>query len=101
MDHLPFLLHPPAQLTMDADITVRRCFSKRSGQRMPLATPVSSSMVMNNTPRAEPGRCRTRITPATSTCAVADGYQIRAPDDPFGSPVLAQELQRMRPQREL
>ncbi len=50
-----------------ADMTVRRCASNRSGQRMPLAMPVSSSMVMNSTPLALPGFWRTRMIPATST----------------------------------
>ena len=50
-----------------APITVRRCLSIMSGQTTMLATPVSSSTVMKQTPLAEPGRWRISTTPATWT----------------------------------
>ena len=46
VDHLSFLLDPPRMPIIDADMTVRRCASKQSGQKIPLAIPVSSSIVM-------------------------------------------------------
>ncbi len=50
-------------------MTTLRMRSSTEGQITALATPVSSSMVMNTTPDAEPGRWRTRITPPTLTRA--------------------------------
>jgi hypothetical protein len=48
-------------------MTTMRSRSSTLGQITELATPVSSSMVMNTTPAAEPGRWRTSTTPATLT----------------------------------
>ena len=45
-------------------ITTLRYLSIVSGQTTRLATPVSSSSVMNTTPLAEPGRWRISTTPA-------------------------------------
>jgi hypothetical protein len=44
--------------------TTRRRFSNSIGQTTRLPGPVSSSMVMNMTPLADPGFCRTRTRPA-------------------------------------
>ena len=48
-------------------MTTLRMRSRTVGQITALAIPVSSSMVMNTTPEAEPGRWRTRMTPPTLT----------------------------------
>jgi hypothetical protein len=48
-------------------MTTLRKRSSVLGQTTALAMPVSSSMVMNTTPLAEPGRWRTSTTPATDT----------------------------------
>ena len=50
-----------------APITSLRKRSSVFGQTTALAMPVSSSMVMNTTPLAVPGRWRTSTTPATAT----------------------------------
>ena len=59
---------------------MRRCFSQRLGQITRLATPVSSLIVMNMTPLAEPGFCRTSTIPALSnhllSFAVATSAQV-------------------------
>ena len=67
VDHLAFTLQLAAAGEHVADSTSRRCSSNTDGHRIRLAWPVSSSIVTNNTPRALPGRCRTRTMPATST----------------------------------
>ena len=55
----------PCAAIIPADRISRRWRSNRSGQTTRLAKPVSSSIVMNSTPRAEPGRWRTSTRPAT------------------------------------
>ena len=47
--------------------TMRRCRSNSDGHTTTLAMPVSSSIVTNITPFAEPGRCLTGTGPATSS----------------------------------
>ena len=59
-------LRPSITISRDVITTLRKR-SSGFGQMMTFAMPVSSSIVMNTTPLAEPGRCRTRTTPATPT----------------------------------
>ena len=46
-----------------------------------LATPVSSSMVMNITPFAEPGICRTSTTPTASSHRLSHRHGVGGGDD--------------------
>jgi hypothetical protein len=70
-----------AAAIMLAPITTRRNFSNICGQTTRLAIPVSSSRVMNITPLALPGRCRTSTRIGTGgiaallLIAVATGAQ--------------------------
>jgi hypothetical protein len=64
LDHFPFPLNPAIDSHHRGSSTTRRRFSKSVGQTTRLAGPVSSSMVMNITPLADPGFCRTRTSPA-------------------------------------
>jgi hypothetical protein len=64
VDHLAFALHAPFQPTIDADITVRCCASKR---QIPLAMPVSSSMVMKQHAFGAARLLPDKMMPATST----------------------------------
>ena len=54
----------PCTAISRAPITILRCLSNTSGQTTRLAIPVSSSMVMNTTPFALPGRWRISTSPA-------------------------------------
>ena len=85
----------PCTTTSRAPITTLRSRSSTLGQITELATPVSSSMVMNTTPGAEPGRWRTSTTPATLTLrAVAHGFEIGAGGDARCADAVAQEAHR-------
>ena len=66
MDDLPSRWMRPWTAIILAEMITRRCFSNTFGQITRLAMPVSSSMVMNMTPFAEPGICRTSTRPAVS-----------------------------------
>ena len=69
---------------------------------MTLATALSSSMVMNTTPLAEPGLCRQVTRPEMRT-RVPDGdaAQRLVLHDAAGVEIGAQELRRMRAQRQM
>ncbi len=58
----------------DATVAIRRWRSQTQGGQMTFTMPVSSSRLMNTTPRAVDGRCRwvTRPATATSESAAAD-----------------------------
>jgi hypothetical protein len=67
VNHLAFALNFPANRHHAGGQAIGRCVSNSDGQTTRLAMPVSSSMVMNMTPLALPGRWRTRTTPAASS----------------------------------
>ena len=62
MDDLHVALHMPLDC-----LTALRQSAITLGQTTRLATPVSSSRVMKQTPLALPGRCLTRTRPASLT----------------------------------
>src|SRR3546814_17145818 len=62
VDDLALLLQPTAH----PDHRGRHDLAPEDVEAMPLAIPVSSSIVTKSTPFADPGRCRTRMTSATS-----------------------------------
>ena len=87
----------PCTAISRAPITILRCLSNTSGQITRLATPVSSSMVMNTTPLALPGRWRISTRPAIDrrlpsrtdlTCSAVTNFCARI--------MFAQEVHRMR-----
>jgi hypothetical protein len=65
VNDLSLPLHRPRQPSIPAERISRRWRSNTEGQTIRLATLVSSSIVMNRTPLAEPGFCRTSTRPAT------------------------------------
>ena len=73
---------------MVADRIVRRCRSNTFGQTTRLAMPLSSSSVMNITPLALPGRCRTSTRPAASSQRPSRAcHRLDTADDPAAAEI--------------
>lgn len=65
--HVALTLNLAPDSDIEEESSTRRNFSNTLTQTTTLAAPVSSSMVRNITPLAEPGRWRTRTKPSASS----------------------------------
>ena len=102
VDDAGFLLHAAGDRDIARAQHHRATRSNTFGQTMTLATALSSSMVMNTTPLAEPGRCRQVTRPEMRTrVSLAMPREGLVAQDAAAVEISAQELRRMRPQRQM